>query len=145
MKQMKKNTSLRVRVFGFFFGRRQRRLAAECELRAWWRDSGLWCVGLGVPLSAAELARVLRLYRRCGREVRRAFGTDWRVRRLLLRSAAVAELRRSRVRRVVEWRQRRWFRRLWRRLRRRLSRASKQEAGRALPSQTLPTMLAQVR
>jgi hypothetical protein len=115
MKQINKNTSLRVRVLGFF-RRRQRRLAAECELRAWWRDSGLWCVALGVPLSAAELARVLRLYRRCGREVRRAFGTDWRVRKLLLRSASVAAVRRSRVRRVQAWRQRRWFRRLWRRL-----------------------------
>jgi hypothetical protein len=144
MKQMKKNTSLRARVLGFF-RRRQRRLAAECELRAWWRDSGLWCVALGVPLSAAELARVLRLYRRCGREVRRAFGTDWRVRKLLLRSASVAAVRRSRVRRVRAWRQRRWFRRLWRRLRRRLSRAKQRGTGRALPSQTLPTMLAQVR
>ena len=138
MKQINKNTSLRARVLGFF-GRRQRRLAAECQLRQWWSFGGQLQVAFGLPLSAAELSRVLRLFWQCGREVRRAFWACPQFRRLLLRSAAVAELRRSRVRRVRAWRRRRWFRRLVRRCH------EHQEPGRALPSQTLPTMLAHVR
>ena len=39
MKQINKNTSLRVRVLGFL-GRQQRRLAAESQLRQWWSFSG---------------------------------------------------------------------------------------------------------
>ena len=113
MKQINKNTPLRVRVFGFFVRRQQRRLAAESQLRQWWAGSQL-LVAFGLPLSEASLARVLRLFWRCGREVRRAFWSGRQFRQLLLRSAAVAQVRRSRVQRVRAWRRRRWFRRLLR-------------------------------
>ena len=140
MKQVNKNTSLRARVLGFF-RRRQRQAAAQRELWAWWQASGQFVVAFGFPLSAAELSRVLRLFWQCSREVRRAWVCVRGFRRLLLRSAAVAELRRSRVRRVRARLRRRWFRRLLRRSRR----CTGKEAGRALPSQTLHTMLAQLR
>ena len=140
MKQINKNTSLRVRVFGFF-GRRQRQAVAQRELWAWWQASGQFVVAFGLPLSAAELSRVLRLFWQCSREVRRAWVCVRGFRRLLVRSAVAAEFRRSRVRRVRARLRRRWFRWLWRRC----LRCTGKEPGRALPSQTLPTMLAQLR